>query len=448
VNNAIKPRERDAIIQSLRAGVVPRIGLRHLQVGRRDEVTAILTDLDHIAAGGASIRYIIGRFGAGKSFFLNLTRMLALEKKLVVAQADVTLELRLHGSAGQARSLYAELMRNLATRAKPDGGALANVVECWVSDVDYRVRNSGGDDSDVLRQIKSELRPLQEMVSGFDFAAVVERYAQGFQAHNDSLMDSALRWLRAEYRTKTEARRDLDVRSIIDDAQFYDYLRLFAAFVRKAGYAGLLVSLDEMGVFSHRLNSSQARAANYEVLLRILNDCLQGTARGIGFMFGGTNAFLEDRRRGVFSYEALATRLADNGFAKGGFKDFSGPVLRLENLTPEELFVLLRNIRSVFAMGDSSRFLIDDEGITQFMQHCSSRLGADFFLTPRDAVKPFVALLAVAEQNPGANWRSILGQTSFDQAVDPDADEPTPNVERAAEAAGDNRADDLASFSL
>ncbi len=264
----------------LRAGVVPRVGLRHLQVGRLDEVAAVLEDLERIEQGGASIRFIIGRYGAGKSFFLNLARMVALERKFVVAQADITLERRLHGSGGQARSLYAELMRNLATRAKPEGGALANVVERWVSDLDHEVRSSGGTDSDVLGEIKNQLKPLQDLVSGFDFATVVGRYVEGFQAHNDALMGSALRWLRAEYRTKTEARQDLDVRSIIDDAQFYDYLKLFAAFVRLAGYAGLLVNIDEMGVFSHRLNSSQARTANYEVLLRILNDCLQGNVVG------------------------------------------------------------------------------------------------------------------------------------------------------------------------
>ena len=278
----------------------------------------MLDDLRRIEEGGASIRFIIGRYGAGKSFFLNLARTVALERKFVVAQADVTLERRLHGSSGQARNLYAELMRNLTTRAKPDGGALTNVVERWVSDLDHQVRTSGGTDSDVLREIKNQLKPLQDLVSGFDFATVIGRYVEGFQAHNDSLMGSALRWLRAEYRTKTEARQDLDVRSIIDDVQFYDYLKLFAAFVRLAGYAGLLINIDEMGVFSHRLNSSQARTANYEVLLRILNDCLQGNVAGIGFLFGGTNTFLEDRRRGVFSYEALATRLADNAFAKTG----------------------------------------------------------------------------------------------------------------------------------
>jgi P-loop Domain of unknown function (DUF2791) len=448
MSNPIKPRERDAILQSLRAGVVPRVGLRHLQVGRKDEVAAVLDDLRRIEEGGASIRLIIGRFGAGKSFFLNLARMVALERKFVVAQADVTMERRLHGSSGQARNLYAELMRNLTTRAKPDGGALANVVERWVSDLDHQVRNSGGTDSDVIRGINNELKPLQDLVSGFDFATVVGRYVEGFQAHNDALMASALRWLRAEYRTKTEARQDLGVRSIIDDVLFYDYLKLFAAFVRLAGYAGLLVNIDEMGVFSHRLNSAQARTSNYEVLLRILNDCLQGNVAGLGFLFGGTNTFLEDRRRGVFSYEALATRLADNTFASGGLKDFSGPVIRLQNLAPEDLFVLLHNIRNVFALGDPANFLIDGDGIKQFMSHCAATLGADFYLTPRDAVKAFVGLLSVIEQNPGTDWKSVLGQTKIDRSVDPESGDPDPDEEPAARPATTKAEDDLTTFSL
>jgi hypothetical protein len=448
MSNQVKPRERDAILQSLRAGVVPRMGLRHLQVGRLDEVAAVLDDLERIEQGGASIRFIIGRFGAGKSFFLNLARMVALERKFVVAQADVTLERRLHGSNGQARNLYAELMRNLTTRAKPDGGALANVVERWVSDLDHQVRASGGTDSDVIREIKIQLKPLQDLVSGFDFATVVGRYVEGFQAHNDALLAAALRWLRAEYRTKTEARQDLGVRSIIDDVQFYDYLKLFAVFVRLAGYAGLLVNIDEMGVFSHRLNSSQSRTANYEVLLRILNDCLQGNVAGLGFLFGGTDTFLEDRRRGVFSYEALATRLADNTFAAKGLKDFSGPVIRLQNLAPEDLFVLLHNIRNVFALGDPAQSLIDDDGIRQFMGHCAATLGADFYMTPRDAVKAFVGLLSVIEQNPGTDWKSILGQTVIDRTVDPEAGDPDPDDEPPAGPTTSKRDDDLATFSL
>jgi P-loop Domain of unknown function (DUF2791) len=448
MNAVIKPRERDAILQSLRAGVVPRVGLRHLQVGRLDEVTAILSDLERIEQAGASIRFIIGRYGAGKSFFLNLARTVALERKVVVAHADVTLERRLHGSNGQARNLYAELMRNLTTRAKPDGGALASIVERWVTELDHQVRSSNGTDSDVLREIKNQLKPLQDLVSGFDFATVVGRYVEGFQAHNDALMSSALRWLRAEYRTKTEARQDLDVRSIIDDVQFYDYLKLFASFVRLAGYAGLLVNIDEMGVFSHRLNSSQARLANYEVLLRILNDCLQGNVVGLGFLFGGTNTFLEDQRRGVFSYEALATRLGDNAFARAGLKDFSGPVIRLQNLSPEDIFVLLLKIRAVFALGDPAKYLIDETGIKQFMAHCSAILGADFFLTPRDAVKAFVGLLSVIDQNPGTSWATLLSQMSVDRAVDPEAGAPDPDDETARAATPSKTDDDLTSFRL
>ncbi len=449
--NPIKPRERDAILQSLRAGVVPRIGIRHLQVGRLDEVAAILTDLNRVKDGSASIRFIIGRYGAGKSFFLNLSRVAALEQKFVVAQADITTDHRLHGSGGQARALYAELMQNLATKAKPDGGALTSVVERWVSDLDQKVRATGGVDSDVVKAVNDQLKPLEDLVSGHDFANVIGKYVEGYQQSKELLTSSALRWLRAEYRTKTEAKADLGVRSIIEDSQFYDYLKLFAVFVRMAGYSGLLVNIDEMGVLSHRLQSSQARNANYEALLRILNDTLQGGATGIGFLFGGTDTFLEDRRRGLFSYEALATRLADNSFSAGGLKDLSGPVIRLANLTPEELFVMLRNIREVFASGDPSKYLIDDEGMKAFMVHCQGTLGAEYFRTPRDSVKGFVGLLSVLEQNPGFDWRTMLKSTKMEATPDPEAEpeEPVSKSETPPTAiVKPDRDDDLTSFKL
>jgi P-loop Domain of unknown function (DUF2791) len=440
---SIKPREKDAILQSLRAGVVPRVGLRHLQVGRHDEVAAVLDDLGRIERGGATVRFVIGRFGAGKSFFLNLARMVALERRFVVAQADVTMERRLHGSHGQARSLYAELMRNLATRAKPEGGAIANVIERWVSDVDHEVRTAGGGDPDVHRAITERLKHLQDLVSGYDFALVLTKYLDGFQTHNEELMASALRWLRGEFHTKTDARNELGVRAIIDDVQFYDYLKLLASFVRLAGFAGLLINIDEMGVLSHRLNHAQARNANYEAILRIVNDCLQGNVSGIGFMFGGTDTFLDDRRRGMASYEALATRLADNTFARGELKDFSGPVLRLANLSPEDLFVLLHNIRAVFALGDPAKYLIDEDGLQAFMAHCADVLGAEFFLTPRGTVKAFVGMLSVIEQNPGVDWRSLLAESSIDPPIDPEAGEPV-----ADGALSEMDKDELASFKL
>jgi hypothetical protein len=458
--SAIKPREREAILQSLRAGVVPRIGLQHIQVGRKDEVAAILKDLDTIMQGGAGIRFIVGRFGAGKSFFLNLSRIVALEKKFVVAQADITPDRRLHASGGQARGLYSELMHNLASRTKPDGGALPGIVEKWVSGLDYDMRSKGASDADILKAIPEKLAVLQDMVSGYDFAHVVRKYFEGFLTHNDEQMASAIRWLRAEYSTKTEARQDLGVRSIIDDQGIYDYLKLLATFVRMAGYAGLLVNLDEMAVLSHRLNNSQARNGNYEMVLRILNDCLQGSVTGLGFVFAGTDAFMDDKRRGLASYEALATRLAANTFAAQGLKDYSGPVIRLTNLTPEDMYVLLHNIRNVFAGGDASRYLVSDEGIVSFLEHCAKTLGAEFFRTPRDSVKGFVGFLSVLEQNPGTDWKAVLGQTTLDVTPPDDDDqalaEGSPVAAEAVSTAGTTAAqpeeprtdDDLVTFKL
>lgn len=402
----IKERDRQAILKSLRAGVVPRVGLQHIQVGRKAEVAALLGDLDQVADGGASVRFIIGRFGSGKSFFLNLATTVALEKGFLVARADITTERRLQGSGGQARGLYVELMRNLSSKAKPDGGALGPVVERWIADVQQQ---AGNDPAGVERAIHERLKPLQELVSGFDLAAVLARYFAAYQAGDTPTQEAALRWLRGEYTTKTEARQDLGVRTIIDDAQLYDQLKLMARFARLAGYKGLVVSIDEMVVLSHRLASARARLANYEAILRMLNDCLQGNAEGLLFLFGGTDEFLEDRRRGLYSYEALATRLAKNQFATEETTSLAGPVVRLKNLTPEDLYVLLHRIRDVFAGGDSAKYLVPDDGLGAFITWSQKTLGDDYFRTPRDTVTRFVGLLDILEADPAHDWRKALG---------------------------------------
>lgn len=421
-----KPRERTAILQSLAAGVVPAIGLHCIQVGRADEVGAVVQDLERVEAEGSSVRFIIGRFGSGKTFFLNLIRSVALKRKFVVIQADITTDRRLHGTGGQARGLFSELMRNLATNSRPEGGALANLIERWVGDIDYEVRQAGGDADAVRKQLTDRVQPLQELVSGYDFATVIGKYYDGFQSHNEELQQAALRWLRAEFTTKTEAREQLGVRSIIDDDSFYDYLKLLASFVRIAGYSGLLVNCDELVVLSHRLNNTQSRNNNYEAILRILNDCLQGQTQGLCFLFAGTDDCLEDRRRGLFSYEALATRLATNRFATDGRKDWSAPVIQLASLTPEDCFVLLHNIRNVFAAGDQTKWLISDEGIAAYLTNCQKRLGAAYFQTPRDTVKDFVGLLNVLEQNPGTTWQALLPEYAAKLASLPATGEPHP----------------------
>ena len=405
MNAPIRPRDRDAVIQSLRAGVVPRSGQHLIQVGRAREIETLVADIARIADGGSAFRVVIGEYGAGKTFFLNLVRAVALEKKLVVATADLNPDRRLHASGGQARSLYAELMRNLSTRTKPDGGALAGIVEKFIATTKTEAKASGQSTEALLRQ---KLDQLTELVNGYDFADVIGAYCRGYEEGNEKLKSDAIRWLRGEFATKTDARQALGVRSIVDDSEVYDQLKLMARFVRLAGFAGLLVGLDEL-VNLYKLANTQARNANYEQILRILNDSLQGTAVGLGFVLGGTPEFLLDTRRGLYSYPALQSRLAQNPFASDGLVDFSGPVVRLSSLTPEDFYVLLQKIRFVYAFGEADKFLVPDQGIFSFMEHCSKRIGDTYFRTPRTTITAFINMLAVLEQNPGAAWQDLLG---------------------------------------
>jgi hypothetical protein len=417
----LRPRDRDAVVSSLRAGVVPQRGFAHIQVGRADEIAAFAHDLDRVADGGSMIRFVIGDYGAGKTFFLHLVASIAAEKKLVTASADLTPDRRLQATGGQARGLYAELMRNLATRSTPDGGALASVVEKFVATAQAAARNR---DTSVGSVIDDRLRDLSQMVGGYDFAHVIGQYWAGFENGNDQLMADAIRWLRGEFTTKTDARIALGVRTIIDDANVYDTLKLMARFVRLAGFTGLMVCLDEM-VNLYKLANTTARNGNYEQVLRIVNDCLQGRVTGLGVVFSGTPELLTDTRRGLYSYDALRSRLAENSFAVGGLADYTGPVLRLANLAPEDLYVLLGKLRHVYASGDPARYLIPDEALTAFMAHCASRIGDAYFRTPRTTIKGFINLLAVLDQNPGADWRAIIGQIDLAPESNPDL-EPLP----------------------
>ena len=400
----IPTKERDAAIQALRAGVVPRLGIRHVQVGRAREVEETVRDMNRIAEGGSVIRFVIGEYGSGKTFFLTLARNVAAEKKLVVMHADLSPERRLHSSGGQARTLCAELVLSMSTRTKPDGGALASVLERFLGDIRKQAAAAGRDPGEVIRE---RLESVREGVAGFDFAEVVVRYWQGFEEGNEALKAAALRWLRAEYTLKTEAREALGVRAIIDDAGVYDHLKAVSRLVQLAGYDGTLIVLDEM-VNLYKLVNSQARASNYEQILRIVNDVLQGTTDRIGFYFGGTPEFLMDTRRGLFSYEALRSRLAENSFARGGLVDLSGPVIRLQSLTAEEMHVLLERLRFLWAGGDTQRLPVPDEALASFLQHCSKKIGDDYFRTPRNTIRAFLDLLAILEQNTGADWVTLL----------------------------------------
>ncbi len=434
----IRPRDRDAILQSLAAGVVPRRGLQHIQVGRANEVSALLRDLERVIDGGSSIRFVIGEYGSGKSFFLHLIRTAALEKQMVTMHGDLTPDRRIFATGGQARSLYAELARNLSTRTSPDGGGLPSVVERFIGQSQSRAQRAGVDTEDILRK---HLDSLSELVGGYDFANVVAQYWRGHDQGIPDLKASAVRWLRAEYTTRTDARRDLGVRTIIDDGNIYDQLKLLARFVFLAGYKGLIVCLDEL-VNLYKLANTRARNTNYEQILRILNDCLQGAVAHLGFLMAGTPEFLTDTRRGLYSYEALQSRLDENMFASASVRDFSGPVVRLANLTAEELFVLLTKLRDIHGGGDLARITLPNEALHGFMDHCSKRVGEAYFRTPRTTIRAFVQLLTILEQNPATSWGDLIGEVS----IEPDTD---PAIVGPSQSTSTNPIDDeLASFRL
>jgi len=417
------------------------MGLEHIQVARENELRELLREIDRIADGGSGFRLVIGEYGSGKTFFLNLVRAMALSRQLVTARADLSADRRLHSTSGQARALYSELMSTLATKTVPDGGGLPGIVERFVMSADTEAKKRLVDPEDV---IKERLADLSEMVGGFDFASVVAAY---WRAHRDGdavLSASALRWLRGEYSTRTEAREELGVRTVVADQTVYDHLKLMGRFCRQAGYAGLLVCLDET-VSIYMLQNAQARNGSYEQILRILNDCIQGTAVGLGFLLAGTPAFLQDPRRGLSSHEALRSRLAENAFAVNGLVDLSGPVIRLQNLTPEDVFVLLQKIRNVYASGDPEEYLLPDDALKTFMEHCSKRIGEAYFRTPRSTVKAFVDLLAIIDQNREADWHGLIGDTRVDPDPGPDVSSPPPEE---TDLPGPTKDDDLASFRL
>ena len=452
----IRPRERSAIIQSLRAGVTPRIGLEYIQVGRVNEVKALIEDLDNIEQGGSAFRIIIGDFGAGKSFFLQLIRYIALEKGMVVINADMSPDRRLFASNGQARNLYKELARNLATRAHPEGNAMIPLVEKFITE-QRRIADAEG--KDVERVIKDKLNSLSELVDGYDFAQVIATYWKAYNEGNEDLKNNVIRYLRGEYTSRADARRDLGVRAIVEDNNVYDHIKLLARFVTQAGYKGLLVNLDEV-VNLYKLPSQRARSSNYEQVLRILNDCLQGSAESVGFLLGGTPEFLMDQRKGLYSYEALHSRLAENTFAQiANVVDYHSPILMLQNLSPEEIYVLLCNIRNVFAGGNKDKYILPDEALKAFLEHCSKNIGDAYFRTPRNTIKAFVDLLSIVEQNPDLSWQSLIGNIKIDSETDnslvtiADDDKLTETVIKKEDdnssKADDNADDDeLTSFTL
>ncbi len=415
----IPKRITTALVNSLSAGVVPRVGLEHIAVGRKEEIATLLQDLANISEGGATFRFIIGRYGSGKSFMLQLLRNYAMERDFVVADVDLSPERRLAGTNGQGVGTYRELMRNLATRTRPDGGSLSLILEKWISNIQAQVvKDMGLRPSDpgfeeaVDRRIIAVANDMEGMVHGFDFASVLTAYRKGYRLGDDTLRDAALRWLRGEFTTKTEAREALGVRVIIDDNSWYDNIKLFARFVASIGYKGLLVLIDE-AVNLYKITHSVARDGNYEKLLAMFNDTMQGKAEHLGILMGGTPQFLEDARRGLYSYEALRSRLSQSRFVGNGLRDTTGPIVRLQALSPEEILVLLTRLRDLHATHYGYQANLTPDDLRDYMQEVANRLGSEELLTPREVTRDFINLLNILHQNVGVTIGQLIHSADF-----------------------------------
>ncbi|MGI5084092.1 ATP-binding protein [Treponema putidum] len=421
-NRKVPKRIAQAVLNSLKGGVVPRIGLPYITVGRKNEIEALLHDVDIISEGGASFRFIVGRYGSGKSFLLQTIRNHIMERGFVVADADLSPERRLQGTHGQGLATYRELIGNLSTKTKPEGGALTLVLDRWISSVQSEAVNESGAvpgdpalTASVDKKIYAVTSSVSELVHGFEFAKLLSAYYHAYVNGDDALKAKVVRWFRGEYNLKREAKEELGVNIIISDDDWYDYLKLFAAFFRLAGYTGMMIIIDEL-VNIYKIPNSITRQYNYEKLLTMYNNTLQGKAKYVGILMGATPQAVEDKRRGVYSYEALRSRLAEGKFSKPGARDLLAPVIRLEPLTAEEMLILCEKLAAMHAdlYGYERNVTTDDLAV--FIRIEYERIGADLNITPREVIRDFIELLNLLYQNPSMTIEQLLNSDEFSYA--------------------------------
>ena len=414
----VPKRIAQAVLNSLKGGVVPRIGLPYITVGRKAEIEALLHDVDVIQEGGASFRFIVGRYGSGKSFLLQTIRNYVMDRNFVVVDGDLSPERRLQGSKGQGLATYRELIQNLSTKTRPEGGALTLILDRWINSVQTQVASEGIASDDpkfeaaVDQKIYGVISSLNELVHGFDFAKLLNMYYHAYMSGDDETKAKVVKWFRGEYSHKTEAKKDLGVDIIISDSDWYEYLKLFATFFRQAGYAGLMIMIDEL-VNIYKIPNAISRQYNYEKILTMYNDTLQGKAKYLGIIMCGTPQAVEDRRRGVYSYEALRSRLASGKFAQEGARDMYAPVIKLEPLTAEEMLVLTEKLADMHANLYGYERTITDNDLAQFIKIEYARVGADTNITPREIIRDFIELLDIVWQNPDKKITDLLNSDQF-----------------------------------
>lgn len=417
----IPKRISQTVINSLKGGVVPRIGLPYITVGRKNEIDALLHDAEIISQGGASFRFIVGRYGSGKSFLLQTIRNYVMSKNFVVVDADLSPDRRLQGTKGQGLATYRELIQNMSTKTRPEGGALTLILDRWISGIQGQVRQELGLDFGdpalapaVDKKISEVIFSLSDMIHGYDFSHLLTLYYQAYLKGDEQQKAKVVRWFRGEYDTKTEARQELGIGIIISDDDWYDYLKVFANFLTYAGYSGMLILIDEL-VNIYKIPNAITRQNNYEKILTMYNDAMQGKAHHIGVIMSGTPECMEDRRRGVYSYEALRSRLAQGHFS-GEHKDLLAPVIDLQPLTAEEMLVLVEKLADIHAGLYCYQQMLNQDDLVTFITIEFARVGADSHITPREIIRDFIEVLDIIYQNPSLTVAHLLHSDDFTYA--------------------------------
>ena len=420
IQNKVPKRIASVIINALKGGVVPRIGLPYITVGRETEIRALLHDVDIIADGGATFRFIVGKYGSGKSFLLQTIRGYVMDRNFVVVDADLSPERRLQGTKGQGLATYKELIRNMSTKTRPEGGALELILDRWISSVSSEAAAESGLPAEdpaftalAEKKIHAVVGALNEMVHGFDFARLLGLYYRA-SMDGDALKKAlVVKWFRGEYATNSEAQAELGVNIVITDDDWYEYLKLFAMFLKRAGYSGMMILIDEL-VNIYKIPNAISRQYNYEKILTMYNDALQGKAQYIGVIMSGTPQCVEDTRRGVFSYEALRSRLEAGRFTRAGeVSDMLSPVIRLNPLSAEEMLILVEKLAGIHAGLFGYEPVFKETDFADFIRIEYSRIGAQSHITPREVIRDFIELLNIAYQNPGFSIGELLGSDKF-----------------------------------
>ena len=347
-----------------------------------------------------------------------------MAKGMIVADADLSPNRSLIGSSNRKKGLatYRELMCNLSIKTSPTGSALGKILDLWLNMIWIDVAKNigqGGIQGNALEEmvtnkIYETILDMQEMVHGYDFANILVMYWKASRVNDAEIKAKTLRWLRGEYNTKTEAKQDLGVSNIINDDDWYEYIKLFSNFFVKIGYKGFIVIIDEL-INIYKCKSPVARNNNYEKILAMYNDTMQGKARYLGIIMGGTPQSIEDVNRGVFSYEALKSRLESGKYGTNKMINLMTPIIRIMPLTKEEIIVLLEKLAEIHADLYDYELKITIEDIIDFIEEA---IQGEKNVTPRSIIRDFIEVLNLFYQNYNLSIKDIMNAFKYSDDVE------------------------------